>query len=143
MKQEEFITKISETELVWALEKEDGFATASSINYEDDEGDPAEVLCFWSDKSLAVACAKDDWEGYVPVEIMLADFIENWCIGMDNDLIMAGIDFDTELIGDELDPLELILVIGDALKKQDKKISLEKYRSMDDLVSEVNKILEA
>ncbi len=143
MKQEQFIAKIIETELVWALEKEDGFATASSINYEDDEGDPAEVLCFWSDKTFAEACAKDDWEGYTPVQIPLGDFIENWCIGMDNDLIMAGIDFDTELVGDELDPLELIIVIGELLSKQEKKIALEKYRSMDDLVAEVNKILEA
>src|SRR6187402_1652773 len=93
-RQDEFIKKVCQTELVWALEKEEGYATASSISYEDDEGEPAEVLCFWSDKSLALLCAKDDWEGYVPVEIPLTDFIENWCIGMDNDLIMAGIEFD-------------------------------------------------
>src|SRR6478736_3035784 len=99
MKQEQFTNKIIETGFVWALEKEEGYATASSLDYEDDEGDPAEVLCFWSEKSLALACSKDDWEGYTPIEIPLEDFIENWCIGMDNDLIMAGLDFDEELLG--------------------------------------------
>ena len=143
MQHENFISRICQTGIVWALEKEDGYATASSINYEDDEGDPAEVLCFWSDKAMALACSKDDWEGYVPVEIPLSDFIENWCIGMDNDLIMAGVDFDEELTGEEEDPLELILEIGEELNNQGKKVQLQKYKSMADLVAEVNKILEA
>ncbi len=142
MKHAQFIKEIVETETVWVLEKEDGYATASSINFEDEDGEPAEVLCFWSEKEFAMACSKDDWEGYVPVEIPLSDFIENWCIGMDNDLIMAGIDFDEELTGDEVDPLELILDIGAVLKSQNKKIVLEKFKSMDDLVAEVTENLE-
>jgi hypothetical protein len=143
MKQEQFIAKITETEIVWVLEKEEGYATASSLDYEDDEGEAAEVLCFWSDKALALVCSKDDWEGYTPVEIPLGDFIENWCIGMDHDLIMAGIDFDEELTGDEVDPLELILEIGGALYDQGKKITLPSSKSMDTLMNEVTKILEA
>lgn len=143
MNQEQFITKIIETETVWILEKEESYATATSLNYDDDEGEPAEVLCFWSDEKFALACAKDDWEGYTPVDIPLTDFIENWCIGMDNDLIMAGVDFDEELMGDEADPLELIIEIGEALQKQDKKLILPSSRTMEDLVKEVIKILEA
>ncbi len=143
MKLEDFIAKVTETEVVWVLEKEEGYATASSLDYEDDEGDPAEVLCFWSDKALASICSKDDWEGYTPVEISLGDFIENWCIGMDHDLIMAGLDFDEELLGDEIDPLELILEIGGALYEQEKKVTLPSSKSLETLVKEVTKILEA
>ena len=141
-RQEKFLETICQTEMVWALEKEDGFATASSINFEDEEGEPAEVLCFWSSKELAQACSKDDWEGYTPIEIPLTDFIENWCIGMDNDLIMAGIEFDDELAGNEEDPLELILEINEVLQKLNKKIQLQNYKSMSDLADEVTKILE-
>ncbi len=143
MKLEEFVANVTETELVWVLEKEEGYATASSLEFEDDEGDPVEVLCFWSDKDKAVACAKDDWEGYVPVEIPLGDFMESWCIGMDHDMILAGLDFDEELSGDELDPLELILAIGGSLFEQEKKITLPSTKSLETLVQEVSKILEA
>ncbi len=141
-RQEKFLETICQTEVVWVLEKEEGYATASSINFEDEDGEPAEVLCFWSEKDFAQACSKDDWEGYIPIEISLTDFIENWCIGMDNDLIMAGIEFDDELTGNEVDPLELILEINEVLKKINKKLMLQNYKSMNDLADEVTKILE-
>lgn len=139
---ETFIAKISETEVVWALVKEDGYATATSMDFEDDEGEPADVLCFWSDESLALACSKDDWEGYTSVEIPLVDFIENWCVGMDEDLIMAGLDFDKELVGEEIDPLELILEIGAVLFEQEKKLILPSGKSLETLLKEVSKVLE-
>jgi hypothetical protein len=138
---ENFIKEICESEIIWALEKEEGFATATSLSYEDDEGEPVEVLCFWSSKALAETCAKDDWSGYKPVEIPLSDFIENWCVGMSNDLIMAGTDFDEELTGYEADPLELIVVLAEVLKELKKDIPLQNHNHIDDLVAEVNKIM--
>jgi hypothetical protein len=139
---EKFIREVCKTETVWALEKEDGFATSTSLNYEDDNDEPVEVLCFWSEKALADSCAKDDWNGYKPVEIPLADFIENWCIGMANDLIMAGTNFDADLFGHEVDPLELIIELSEELSKQNKEIKLQNHTSFNDFVNEVNKILE-
>ncbi|HSZ24849.1 MAG TPA: DUF2750 domain-containing protein [Cytophagaceae bacterium] len=136
-----FITCICETETVWALEKEEGFATSTSLNYEDDDDEPVEVLCFWSDKDLAASCAKDDWQDYSPVAISLGDFIENWCIGMANDLILAGTNFDQDLIGHEIDSLELIVELDGGLKKIGKEIVLENHKSLNDLVAEVSKIL--
>ncbi len=143
MKLEEFVAKVAETEVVWVLEKEDSYATATSLEFEDDEGEPVEVLCFWSEESMAAVCTKDDWDGYVPVEIPVGDFLENWCIGMDNDMILAGIDFDEELLGDELDPLELILAIGGALFAQEKKIILPSSKTLENLMKEVSNVLEA
>jgi hypothetical protein len=139
---DKFISEVCKTEIVWALEKEDGFATSTSLNYEDDNDEPVEVLCFWSEKELADSCAKDDWNDYKPVEIPLNDFIENWCIGMANDLIMAGTNFDADLFGHEIDPLELIIELSEELKNQKKEIKLQNHKSFDDFVNEVNKILE-
>lgn len=138
---EKFIEKVCATEKVWTLEKDNGYATATSIHYEDDNDEPVEVLCFWSEKDLAELCAKEDWEGFKPVEIGLAEFIENWCIGMANDLILAGSDFDQELFGHETDPLELILQLNDALLVQKKELNLQNHKSMNDLINEIKKIL--
>jgi len=143
MKLENFVANVAETEIVWVLEKEEGYATATSLEYDDDDGNPAEVLCFWSEKEMALVCSKDDWEGYIPVQIPLADFIENWCIGMDNDLILAGIDFDRELIGEEIDPLELILEIGAGIYALQKKLILPSGKSLETLMREVSKALDA
>jgi hypothetical protein len=139
---ESFLNQVCKTETVWALEKEDGFATSTSLNYEDDNDEPVEVLCFWSEKAFADSCAKDNWQGYTPVEIPLDDFIENWCIGMANDLIMAGTNFDADLVGHEIDPLELIIELSEELKNQKKEIELQNHKSFVDFIDEVNKILE-
>ena len=53
---EKFIQTICANEKVYALEGEDGFATSYSNELEDEEGNPLDVLCFWSDKAGANAC---------------------------------------------------------------------------------------
>lgn len=138
---EEFVAKIVKTSIVWCLENEEGVATTGSTLFENEENEPVDVLCFWSDKSKAQACANGDWKDYAPVEIPLGEFIENWCVGMSNDGIMAGTDFDSELEGFEADTLELILEIAEEVKTQNKTIELSNNKTLDELVSEVNSIL--
>jgi hypothetical protein len=138
---ERFIKKVCETEMVWGLENAEGVATTSSNDFEDENEEPLELICFWSEKALAKGCAKEEWKGYKTVEIKLSDFIENWCIGMANDNLMAGSDFDQNLFGFEIDPLELIVDLDNELKLLGKAIRLQNYQRMDDLVNEVKKIL--
>ena len=99
------------------------------------------MLCFWSGKALAKACAKEEWSGYKPVEIPLGEFIETWCISMANDNMMVGPDFDQNMHGNEIDPLELIVELATELKAQAKTIVLQNYAQLDQLVTEVKKIL--
>lgn len=40
LKHEKFVTKVCETNLVYGLENEDGFATSSSNDLEDEDGEP-------------------------------------------------------------------------------------------------------
>jgi hypothetical protein len=138
---EEFIAKIVKTSTVWCLENEEGVATTGSTLFENEDNEPVDVLCFWSEKSKAQACANGDWKDYSPTEIPLAEFIENWCVGMSNDGIMAGTDFDTELEGFEADTLELILEIAEEIKNQNTTLDLANGKSLDELVNEVNDIL--
>ncbi|WP_345164692.1 DUF2750 domain-containing protein [Nibribacter koreensis] len=139
---ERFIKKICEMETVIGLESEDGFATSSSNNYEDENKNPISMICFWSEKALARACSKDGWKNYTPTEIPLSEFLENWCVGMDNDGLLLGTNFDQNMFGHEIEPLDLILEITAELKSSGKKLELQKFENIEDLEKQVKAILE-
>jgi hypothetical protein len=142
-KHQQFIKDVCKTGVVWGLENKDGFAMASSAEFENSEGEASEVLCFWSDIALAKACANDEWKGYATAEIELGDFMENWCIGMFEDELLAGTNFDEDLTGHELDPLDLIIDLCKELKQSNQKISFENYADIDEFIEEVKSIKES
>tara|TARA_R110000850_G_C9691902_1_gene439105 strand:+ start:29 stop:484 length:456 start_codon:yes stop_codon:yes gene_type:complete len=137
-----FITKICESEIVYGLENQEGFATSSSIHYEDEEGKPVEIICFWAEKSLAKSCIKDGWADYEISKVSLSDFLENWCIGMDNDGLLVGTEFDQNMFGFETEPLNLILDLCSELKSMGKDLELQKFQGISDLESQVKAIVE-
>jgi hypothetical protein len=139
-KHQQFVTQVCKSGFVWGLENKDGFAMASSSEFENDDGEPSEVLCFWSDVALAKACANDEWKGYSTAQIELDDFMENWCINMYEDELLAGTNFDEELSGYELDPLDLILDLCEELKKNNRKMQFENYADIDEFIEEVKSI---
>lgn len=139
-KYQQFVKQVCKTGVVWGLENKDGFAMASSSDFENSDGEAAEVLCFWSDVSLAKACANDEWKGYATAEIELGDFMENWCISMFEDELMAGTDFDAELSGYEIDPLDLIIDLCEELKHCKSSIHFDNYADLDELIEEVKSI---
>ncbi|MEZ0006437.1 hypothetical protein ABH942_001807 [Flavobacterium sp. 28YEA47A] len=139
---ENFIKKICQTEKVFGLENNIGFATLDSTNYEDENGKPMPVMCFWSDRDGAAACAKDKWKSYNPAEIKLSDFIEEWCVGMYNEGLLTGTDFDENKQGNESDALELLLEITAELEALGKELEFKKFESLADLEEQIREILE-
>jgi hypothetical protein len=137
---DKFIKKVCETGIVWGLENDEGFAMSNSEQYEDDDGESLELMCFWSEKALAEACITNEWAQYRTTEVALSEFIENWCIGMLEDDLLIGTDFDSTLEGLEIDPLDLILELCTELKNQGKKIKFENYKNIDELVKEIESI---
>ncbi len=139
-----FIKNICSTEVVYGLTDTDGgFATSHSMSYEYDDGEPVGIICFWSEKALATYCISEEWSNYSITEVPLGPFLENWCIGMDNDEFLVGTDFDQELYGFEAEPLDLILDIAAELKLQGKDVELKKFNSIDDLESQVHELVES
>lgn len=136
---ETFVKAVCKSKLVYGLESEEGFAVLDSMDYDDDNGEPVEVICFWSDEALAAASAKEAWANYQVIEIPLAEFMENWCIEMNNDGLLAGIDFNEDLNGSELEPLELALELVKELKSGNKTIAFETYSSLTDLEKQIRK----
>jgi len=139
---EKFIQTICLNETVFALEGEDGFATSYSNELEDEEGNPFDLLCFWSDKAGANACIHSEWSGYQISAIPLAEFLENWCIGMSNDGLLVGTNFDRNLFGYEVDPLELLLEILNELEETNKQIQLTHFESLEAFEIHVRNAIE-
>lgn len=143
LKHEKFIKRVCETTIVYGLEDEDGFVgTSSSNDLEDEEGEPVRILCFWSEKALARACIKDGWEGYKTSEIELAEFIENWCIGIDKDELLVGTNFDQNMFGYEIEGYNLILELIAELNKNKKELEFLKFENLEDLESQIKEAME-
>lgn len=140
-KHRKFITAICETGVVFGLSSDEGFAISDSNDFEDEKGDPVEMICFWSDTNAAKVCAKKNWEHHEPAVISLSEFIEDWCVGMYNDGLLVATGFDHNLIGYEANPLVLILEIIKELELMKKTVLLTKFENLLDLESQINIIL--
>lgn len=102
---EKFIKEVSKTETVWGLKlkNKDGWAVVLSNEYED-----AEVMLFWSEKRLAKLCIVEEWMEYEVNSITLENFMNNWLIGLDEDDLLVGLNWDFNLIGLEVEPIDLL-----------------------------------
>lgn len=141
LKHEKFIKRVCETNIVYGLESKEGFATSSSNDFEDEDGEPVGIICFWSEKALANSCIKNGWEEYKLAEINLSEFIENWCIGMDNDELLVGTNFDQNMFGFEIEPFDLILELVEELKTNKKELEFLKFENLVDLENQINEAI--
>lgn len=132
-----FLKQACERKLVYTLESEDGFVTSDSEDLEDEEGEPVQVVFFWSDKDQACACIKNSWADYRVSELLLADFMETWCLELNNEGMLVGLDFDWERPGAEAEPLELILDLGQEIRRRRSSISFTNFKDLVDLEKQV------
>lgn len=94
-----FVNFIREERVVWGLESEDGWATTTSNNdvYRS-------VILFWSHKTYARRMANDEWTDSVPKPIDLEKFVNRWLRGMKQDGYLVGVNWNSELMGQEVEP---------------------------------------
>ncbi|MBU2941033.1 DUF2750 domain-containing protein [Lacinutrix sp. C3R15] len=138
---QKFIKTVSENGIVYGLKSKNGFATSSSTQFEDDNGNSIGIICFWAEKVRAKSCAKDEWKKYKATEIPLAEFMENWCVGMANDGLLIGTQFDQNLFGYEVEPLDLIIELTTELKSIEKDLTFRKFNGIEDLEKQVNRMI--
>jgi hypothetical protein len=139
----DFIKKVCESEIIYALKGDKGYAISYSNEMEDEDDEAVQVVCFWSDEARAKSCIGGEWSDYHTDTLALNDFLENWCLGMNSDGIMAGTNFDSNLFGFEAEPLELILEIIGELKRIDKNIALHTFESISDLEAQIREVLNS
>lgn len=137
-----FIKAVCKTEMVYALKNENGFATSSSVHYDDENGEPVGMICFWAEKARAKSCISETWKKYKVSEITLTEFMENWCIGMNNDGLLIGTELDQNMFGFEAEPLELILDLSTELQLLGKDLNFRKFKGIEDMEQQVKGIIE-
>ncbi|MFJ1434472.1 DUF2750 domain-containing protein [Capnocytophaga canimorsus] len=136
---EHFISKVVQTQIIYTLEDKQGVAICGSNDFELD-GEPVPVLLFWSDKVLANACKVEEWASYDVKEIPLNEFMENWCLGMYDDEVVSGIEFDMNLFGKEESPLRLLHDLLEEVKSTKTAISFNQFKSVTDMESYLSEI---
>ena len=100
---EEFIDEILETEIVWGISDDEGWAVCDSNDFEG-----RETIPFWSNEAAAKLLCSDDWKNHQPRPIPIEEFIDDWLHGMHEDEILVGTNWDDELVGPEVEPLMLM-----------------------------------
>jgi hypothetical protein len=97
-----FVSRVRETRLVWGLKSDEGWAICESNEFED-----TDVYPFWSEESDAAVHCTEDWAGFAPASLDLDLFIDTWLAGMDEDGVLVGTNWDSELTGLEVEPADL------------------------------------
>ncbi|MFL0803541.1 MAG: DUF2750 domain-containing protein [Agarilytica sp.] len=100
---ESFIVQAIEVGCVWGLEGEEGWALCPSSN-----NDAIDTMPFWSDPDAANAKCRDEWSHYKAVPISLEELLDEWLPGMHEDVLLVGIDWNEDLEGEEVEPLDLL-----------------------------------
>jgi hypothetical protein len=99
--QNRFFLRIKEKQSAWFLSTpQEGMAYCPSNEFED-----VDVFLFWSDQAYAKRQAKEEWENYIPREINL-DQLNNVLRSIHNDNDLIGLNWDANLCGIELEPIE-------------------------------------
>ena len=97
-----FIHQGLATGCVWGLESEEGWATCPSVTNDD-----ITVMPLWSQPEYAQVHCIDEWKHYEPIPISLEEFLEDWLPGMHEDVLMVGVNWNGDLEGHEIEPLDL------------------------------------
>ena len=110
-----FIRSIIGSQTLSTLVSDEGdIAECPSTEYEEDDGEPVPVFCVWHDRAQAEACKVEEWADYQLEALPLDFFMHEWLVSMDQDAVLLGVDFDSELYGLEIEPVEVLADLLDA-----------------------------
>ena len=124
-----FIRRIVESETVWSLSNENGYAYAESNKGEN----PSDIILFWSDKAYAKRASQSNYPEYNETPITLFDFLFRWLPGMAGEGVCAGTNWTGDLVGLEYNAYDLRLEIEAALSPEQKDLFNKQY---DELMNE-------
>lgn len=136
-----FIQTIVQNDKLFVIEDKESAGMSQSLLFQNEDGSPVGVICFWSEQKLAQNCCVEDWENYRPQEICLASFIEDYLIPTYNESLIGGLDFNTNMEGIEADPLHIMELLIAELRLKNKRIELEHFKNLNDLEQQLKRLL--
>ena len=99
----QFIDEALATGCVWGLEGPEGWALCDSERFPD-----SQVMPFWSQPEFAQLHCADEWKIYNVVAVSVEEFMDQWLPGMHEDEFMVGVNWNADLEGEEVEPLDLL-----------------------------------
>ena len=118
---ETFVEQVSkEGQLFGLFDENQGWANCHAH----DNKDAQAVYLFWSKPALAKKLQNEEWSGYKVEAISLPVFLESWLDGMKKQQVFAGVDWDENLYGLEIEAKVLknaLLEKIEVLSKQEKE----------------------
>ena len=97
-----FIEEVRESGQVWGLRYGEDWVVCRSAEFED-----ADVMPLWSAEGDARLHCVDEWANYEPEVIELEEFLDIWINDLDEDDVLVGPNWNADLEGQELEPIEL------------------------------------
>lgn len=99
-----FVQEVAESgELFGLFDEEQGWANCHAHDNKDAEA----VYLFWSDAASAAKLKEAEWKDYQVEPIALEVFFESWLDGMQKQKVFAGVNWDHELCGLEIEAMVL------------------------------------
>lgn len=99
-----FIEQVAaEGELFGLFDENEGWANCHAH----DNKDATAVYLFWSDEAQAKKLQTEEWSNYKVISIALNVFFDSWLDGMQKQQVFAGLNWDEELCGLEVEAMVL------------------------------------
>jgi len=101
---EMFVEQVTKQEVLFGLfDEKQGWANCHAH----DNKDAQAVYLFWSEPALAKKLQTEEWADYQVQEISLSVFLESWLDGMQKQQVFAGVNWDENLYGLEIEAMVL------------------------------------
>lgn len=119
-KAEQFVDQVILDDKLFALYDENkGWANCHAH----DNKDAQAVYLFWSESSQAEKLQNEEWKDYRIETITLSIFLESWLDGMQKQQVFAGVNWDENLCGLEIEAMVLKNSIIEKLQALDNEES--------------------
>ena len=105
---ETFINEVKDSGLLWGLLFEDEWVVCDS-----QEGSDIDVMPLWSSEQAAKKLCCDEWSEYEPASITLDEFFDEWVNDLQEDGVLIGVQWDSELVGFEVEAMEFAQTLAD------------------------------
>lgn len=101
---EKFVDDVTESLTLYGLfDENEGWANCHAH----DNTDAQAVYLFWSDEKAAKKLQSAEWANYQITPIELKIFLDSWLDGMQTQKVFAGVNWDEELYGLEIEAMVL------------------------------------
>lgn len=113
---EKFVEQvIAQQQLFGLYEETQGWANCHAH----DNKDATAVYLFWSEAASAEKLQNEEWANYQVQDISLPVFLESWLDGMQKQQVFAGVNWDENLYGLEIEAM----VLKNSLIEKDQELT--------------------